>query len=191
VPDRLLTRSVPPKVTLARPVTLSQVPAVWLSSTEAKLPGCSVRLLLMVSVPMDVPGARVPPAVTMTGPVILPAPVSVPPATVNVFVPVTPLTSSVPLLSVIEPLCVLVAGNATVPRPLSVRLPVPLMTPLTVRRRPPATLQVCAAPRTRGELTAASDTADNMSMPPEPSVSALLLTETGQIGRASCRERVE
>ena len=59
------------------------------------------------------------------------------------------------------------------PWPVNVKLPVPLMTPLMVSVRPPAVLQVCAAPRLTLELMVPSYSAESMLMPPELIVSVL------------------
>src|SRR5450756_1696691 len=81
------------------------------------LPADSVRLLLIVSRPNGLPGAKPPPLLIFTGLAMNPIPVSGPPATVTVDPKKLPLMTSVPLLTVVAPVWVLV--------PVSVHVPVP------------------------------------------------------------------
>src|SRR5271170_1723795 len=102
----------------------------------------------MASVAGPGPGESVP-ALTVTGPVNVPVPLSVPPATVTGLV-ILPSTTSVPLLMVVVPVQLFVPVKITVPCH-RVRLPAPLIGPLTVSTRPGAMAQFWDAPSTNGE----------------------------------------
>lgn len=52
---------------------------------------------------MEFPGARVPPPLVITWPVIVPVPLRIPPAFTVVFEVSDPLTASVPALTVVVP----------------------------------------------------------------------------------------
>src|SRR5215831_6155430 len=79
VPPMLLTVSAPPYCTEVIPETLSQasVPALISMVTLHALD--SQRALLIVNVPMDGPGDKVPPARTLTGAEMVPTPARVAP----------------------------------------------------------------------------------------------------------------
>ena len=80
-------------------VDLQTLTASWVPFVKFK-----VSELLMVSVPIEVPGASVPSGSTVTGPLIWPVPPTVPPATVTALpAERLPLTSSVPLLTTVGP----------------------------------------------------------------------------------------
>ena len=72
------------------------------------------------------PGASVPPAATVTGPLRMPVPPKVAPvATITRLVPVMPLTSRVPLLTVVRPVYVFVLASVRVPGPVLVSAALP------------------------------------------------------------------
>ena len=81
------------------------------------------------AVPFALPGLTVEPLAIVSAPTV-PAPASVPPLdTETAELPMEPLTSSVPALTVVPPLWVLVPDSVTVPVPCFVSVPVPLSTP--------------------------------------------------------------
>ena len=84
------------------------------------------------AVPFALPGLTVEPLCIVSAPTV-PAPASVAPlATVTAELPIEPLTSSVPALTVVAPLWVLAPVKVNVPAPSFVNVPVPLSTPAYV-----------------------------------------------------------
>ncbi len=79
-------------------------------------------------VPMELPGAKVPPLIK-TSPMV-PVPPSVPPLfTVVMELLIEPLTDRVPELTVVAPVYVLMPIKLKRPVPCLVKLPVPLIAP--------------------------------------------------------------
>src|SRR5580692_7320866 len=147
------------------PAISSDAPVKALTSMVIEPPDCTASVLLTKSSAKPGPGEIVPAVLTETGPVKTPVPVNVPPVTSMGF-DMLPFTSSVPLLMVVTSVQLLVPVKITVPCH-RVKLPAPLIGPLTVNTRFGAMAQFWDAPNTNAELMVALFEADNMSMPPE------------------------
>ncbi len=167
------------------PTISSDAPVEALTSMDIEPPDCTASVLLTKSSAKPGPGEMVPAALTETGPVNTPVPVNVPPVTEMGF-DMLPFTSSVPLLIVVVPVQLFVPVKITVPCH-RVRLPAPLIGPLTVSTRFGAMAQFCDAPNTNAELMVALLEADNMSIPPE-----LMVRELPEmlIGPVSCMDKL-
>ena len=74
-------------------------------------------------VPADVPGAKMPPELTVTVPPMVPVPLSVPPLLTTAPPAIDPVTLTVPWLTVVRPLYSLVPASVSVPVPTLVSRP--------------------------------------------------------------------
>ena len=74
-------------------------------------------------VPGEVPGAKTPPALTVTVPPIEPVPLSVPPLLTTAPPAIEPVTLTVPALTVVSPLYVLAPASVSWPVPTFVSAP--------------------------------------------------------------------
>lgn len=135
------------------PAISSDAPVEALTSMVIEPPDCTANVLLTISSAKPVPGEMVPAVPTETGPVNTPVPVKVPPVTAMGF-DMLPFTSSVPLLMVVVPVQLFVPVKITVPCH-RVKLPAPLIGPLTVSIRFDAMAQFWDAPSTNAELMVA------------------------------------
>ena len=153
------------------PAISSDAPVEALTSMDIEPPDCTASVLLTKSSAKPGPGEMAPPVLTETGPANTPVPVNVPPVTAMGF-GMLPFTSSVPLLMVVVPVQLFVPVKIAVPCH-RVKLPAPLIGPLTVSARFGAMAQFWGAPSTSAELIVALLEADNMSIPPELMVRVL------------------
>ena len=115
VPLRFDKLSVPPYATLVRPCTTSLVP--FAASNSINVVPKRDNVLLIVSMPMEVPGARVAEPCTVTGPLMVPVPASVELETLTAPPPIDPFTMRVPPPTRVAPVYVFAPPNVSIPVP--------------------------------------------------------------------------
>jgi hypothetical protein len=124
---RAATTSMVPPFNVALPLTLTRSLAPLLLISISQTPRLTVKLPLIVKMPIEFPGAIAPP-LTTTLPMMLPTPLRMPPFTTTLLFRL-PFTVRSPALSVVPPPTLLVPVRLSLPGPFLVSVPVPFMSP--------------------------------------------------------------